>query len=102
MAEQKISYIHPHPTGLALGLTAGIVYLGCVFIAALRPTFSFNIMRFWFHSVDLERMYMQPQITMYSFIIGLITVVVFFYVVGAIFAGMYNLCLKHCVKKKWI
>lgn len=91
-----------HPTGLAFGLTAGLVYALCAAFVALWPTKTLNFFNNWFHGIDLTKILVTPQITLGSFIIGLLEVIVAAYLVGAFYAWAYNKCVAHCKTRGWI
>lgn len=93
---------HPHPIGVAAGLTAGITYLLCAAAVALWPTQSLRFFSAWFHGIDLTKVSVPVQLTVSKFIIGLISVMLFFYLTGLIYGLIYNLCYAHCMKRKWI
>ncbi len=91
-----------HPTGLAFALTAGLVYALCTAVVALWPTKTLNFFSNWFHGIDLSKISVAPQITIGSFIIGLIEVLIAAYAIGAFYAWAYNKCVAHCKKRNWI
>lgn len=91
-----------HPTGFAFGLTAGAVYTICAFFVAVAPGAVVKFVNTWFHSIDLGQLMVAKQITAGTFFAGLASVLVSAYVVGALYAWIYNLCVWHCRKMKWI
>lgn len=98
--DNTIHYIHP--TGLAFALTAGVVYVVCAILVALWPQQSISFFGSWFHGVDLTKIAVAPQITIVSFVVGLISVIIFAYLVGALYAWAYNTCTDHCKRWGWI
>ncbi len=91
-----------HPTGLALALTSGVVYTICAVVAGLWPRALLKLMSTWIHTLDLQKVSFEQSGNLQSFIVGLVSIMVFFYVVGVLFAWLYNGCVKHCIRKKWI
>ncbi len=91
-----------HPTGFAFGLTAGIVYSVCAFFVAVAPGMVVKFVNTWFHSIDLGPLMVAKQITFGTFFAGLVSVLVSAYVVGVLYALIYNACVDHCKRKKWI
>ena len=49
--EKTIHYAHP--TGFALGITAGIIYTVCAAAVAFWPMQTVKLFNSWFHGVDL-------------------------------------------------
>ncbi|HIG93132.1 MAG: hypothetical protein QT02_C0004G0042 [archaeon GW2011_AR9] len=94
--------IHPHPVGMAAGLTSGIIYVVCTAAVALWQTRTVAFFATWFHGIDLMKIAIPLQLTWGSFLGGLLGIVVVGYLVGLIFGAMYNLCYGHCKKRKWI
>lgn len=99
MADTKV---HPHPIGVAAGLTAGVVYLICAVVITLWPTQILKFFASWFHGIDLTKLAIPVQLTLGRIILGLISIVLFFYFIGFIYGLLYNLCYIHCKKRKWI
>ena len=97
-SDTTLHYVHP--TGLAFGLTGGLVYVLSSAFVALWPTQAINVLSNWVHGIYLTNV--APQITLGSFIIGLIGVIVAAYLVGAFYAWAYNKCVTHCKKRGWI
>jgi len=93
---------YAHPTGFALGLTAGIVYVICASLVWLWPAQTVRFFASWFHGIDLTRIAVAPQLTFGTFIIGLIGIVLFAYAVGLIYGWIYNKCVVHCKRMGWI
>ena len=99
--EKRILH-YAHPTGFAAGLTAGAVYLLCAGFVSAFPTFAVSFFNDWFHSIDLSKIFVFPQITFGSLARGLVEIVLFFYVTGVIYGWVYNKCVNHCKRKGWI
>lgn len=99
MAKTMISL---HPRSLAVGLTAGVVYTICITIIALWPTQAMSFFVSWFHGIDLTKIAVPIQLTFSKFIVGLLGVMLSFYIIGLIYGLLYNLCYAHCKKRGWI
>ena len=100
MKNNSVHYIHP--TGLAFGLTAGIIYSLCAAIVAVWPAQSVSFFSSWFHGIDLTKIAATPDITAGSFAVGLVSIILFAYITGAVYAWAYNACTYHCKKLGWI
>ncbi|MEK6823332.1 MAG: DUF5676 family membrane protein [Nanoarchaeota archaeon] len=101
MAKEKI--LSMHPVGFALGLTSGIVYALCAAFVVSAPQAALAFFNDWFHGIKLDAVFTgAASITWVTFIRGLVEVMVFAYVVGAIFAWTYNACYAHCKRLGWI
>lgn len=94
------SYLHPR--AFAAGLTAGVVYMVCAAVVVLWPTQAFGFFANWFHGIDLAKIAGPVQLTFSRFILGLLGVVLFFYIIGVVYGLIYNLCYSHCKKRGWI
>jgi len=94
--------VHSHLKGVAVGLTAGVVYTFCAIVVALWPTQSLRFFATWFHGIDLTKIVVPIQLTFSKFILGLFSVVLFFYLVGFVYGLLHNLCYSHCKKWGWI
>lgn len=99
MDENKL---HPWPAALALGLLSGIIYLVCALFVWLYPLGAIKFFNYWFHGIDISKIANSTPINFSTFLIGLLSAVIFSALAGAIFAGLYNKCFKHCKNKGWI
>lgn len=97
---EKIQY--EHPTGLALSLTAGIVYVICTAAIALWPVGSLKFMSAWFHGIDLMKIATPFSISLGAVVLGLVEVLIVAYLIGVLYAWLYNKCVAHCKKKDWL
>lgn len=93
---------YTHPTGLALSITTGVIYSLCAFFIVLAPTGAIKFFNYWFHGIDLSKILVIPSITLGKFIVGLITIMLFGYLTGVLYAWLYNKCVGHCKKLHWI
>ncbi len=99
---EKTTCCYAHPTGLALSVTASIVYSVCAFFVAVMPGQTMKFFNDWFHGIDLSSLLTVKQITFGTFFRGLIEIAVFAYITGLIYGLAYNKCVAHCKKKGWI
>ena len=79
--------LNANRTGLALALTCAIVYSVCAAVSALWPVFVFGVATALVHAISLTP---SGPMTFASFMYGLITVAVFGYVSGLVFALAWN------------
>ncbi len=93
---------HAHPTGIALALTAGVLYTLCALAVMLWPMQTIQFFNTWLHAIDISKMYTPPQITVTLFLQGLGSIMVTSYLIGMLFAWLYNKCVDHCQRKGWI
>lgn len=93
---------YAHPTGFALGITAGILYIICALLVLAWPMQTVKFFSLWFHGIDLTRIAVLPQITIGMFLTGLIGIVLAGYLVGVLYSWVYNKCVVHCKRKGWI
>ncbi len=91
-----------HPTGFAAAITAGIVYILCAVFVAMSPERALRFFNGWFHGIDLTPLAKTVEITFIGAVLGLIQVMIFVYIIGALFAWIYNHCVEHCQEKGWI
>ena len=96
MKEMKL---YEHPAGLAAALLSGIVYIVCFLAVSLWPSISLWFFANWFHGIDMMKIAVMPKFNFGSFIIGLISIMAFFYLIGFTFVFIYNKCVMHCKKK---
>ncbi len=79
----------PNVTANATALTVGIIYLVCAGAVVLLPDLSLTIAQSWLHGLDLSKISV-VNVTLGSFILGLITSVAGSWTVGYIFASAYS------------
>ncbi len=77
----------------AVAVTTAITYVACAGFVVLLPDFSLTIMKSWFHGIDLSQI-ASLTVTPESFIVGLITLTISAWVVGFVFAKLYNIFAK--------
>jgi len=73
---------------LSLAIVSAILYVVCVLLVAVAPDFAISLFKSLFHGVDIT--YSIGSMTFASVLIGLIEVVVYSLVAGALFGWFYN------------
>lgn len=81
--------IKPKATAYALAIVSGIVSLVCLLLIAIAPAFSLNFFGAIFHGIELSKI-AADNITIGSAILGLVEVVVGAFILGWLFAVIYN------------
>ncbi|MFA4952781.1 MAG: DUF5676 family membrane protein [Candidatus Pacearchaeota archaeon] len=76
-------------TGIALALTFGIISIVCLLLVLASPTFALTLFGSFMHGVDLTSIAITPTIGGKT-LLGLIAALVGGYVIGVIFAALYN------------
>ena len=74
---------------LASALVCGIIYIICALLSWISPAFIVGIGNYLAHSVDLTKI-MRTGVTLSSAIIGLILTLIIAYLIGGLFAWVYN------------
>ena len=100
MEKKTLHYVHP--TGFALGVTSAILYTLCAAAVKLWPVRTISFVNNWFHGIDLMRIFDPTKLTWSAFFRGLISILVIAYLSGLLYAWLYNKCVDHCKKKRWI
>ncbi len=77
---RKVSY--------SLAVVAGIVYLVCAVLVAVAPVLTVNLFGALFHGIDISKISTTPSLG--RTILGLIEIVILGFVVGWLFAKIYN------------
>ena len=77
----------------ALAVTTAIVYVVCRLLVGLFPDISFAIAESWFHCIELSKLW-NWNLTMSSFILGIISSAITAWIVGYIFIKVYGLLKK--------
>ncbi len=73
----------------AFAATIGIFYIGCRLLVGLFPDLMFSIAQSWFHGIELTKLGTW-NLSMATFLVGLISSVIFAWVTGYIFVTVYN------------
>lgn len=77
----------PNATANAAAVTVGIFYVVCRLALTFFPDLSMSIAQSWFHGLQLSS---QWSLSPGSFVLGLVTSVASAWLIGYIFAVVYN------------
>lgn len=80
---------NPVATANAVGVTTAIVFVVCRILVGLFPTISFAIAQSWFHGIELTKLETW-NLSFSGFLLGLVSSTITAWVVGFIFAKVYN------------
>lgn len=80
---------NPTATANALAVTTAIVFVVCRGAFLLAPELSLAIARSWFHGIDISKIAAQ-NVGADSFVLGIVTATVGAWLVGYLFATLYN------------
>lgn len=83
----------PTVTANAIAVTTAIVFVLCRVLVGLFPEASFTVAQSWFHGIELSRLDVW-SLSFSSFVLGLISSLITAWVIGYIFASVYNYFLK--------
>lgn len=83
----------PKATANAMAVTVGVIYIVCVVSVVLLPGLAMTVAQSWFHGLDLSKI-SAFNVTLGSFILGLITSTAGSWLIGYIFASAYNYFAK--------
>jgi len=78
----------------ASAITVFILYVVCTLFVAVAPQFSMTILAGIAHMPTLDETLGGAEVTLGGFILGLVTLVVFFYVSAYMLALLYNRAVK--------
>jgi len=84
---------NPIGTANAVAVTTAIIYIVCRVGVSLFPDLSMTIAQSWFHGIQLTQI-SELNFTFGSFILGLATSTIGTWLVGYLFAKLYNYFLK--------
>lgn len=79
---------------LAAAGTGAILYLACAILVAIAPEFAVNLFGNLFHGITMETLAAPDTMTVGRVLIGLIQVVIYTYLLGWVFAALYNKLTK--------
>lgn len=96
-----IERVGPWPSALALGGTAGVLYIVCAAAVRAFPQGAVKFFGYWFHGIDLAKIATGGQFGIGAFFAGLVSIMLFSAVIGMLFALFYNSCVNHCKKQGW-
>ncbi len=80
---------YPLATANALAATTAVIYLLYAAAVALLPDLSMTIAQSWFIDIDLTKI-SSFKLTAGSFILGIITATIAAWLIGFLFAKIYN------------
>ena len=84
---------NPMTTANAVGATTAIVYVVCRLLVGLFPAAMMNVARSWFHGIDISKI-SAWNFSTESFILGIASATIGAWLVGYLFAKLYNYFLK--------
>ncbi|MEK7597266.1 MAG: DUF5676 family membrane protein [Patescibacteria group bacterium] len=84
---------NPISTANAAAVTVAIVYIVCRVGVSLFPDLSMTIAQSWFHGIKLTQI-SELNLSLGSFVLGLTTSTIGTWLVGYLFAKLYNYFLK--------
>ena len=88
-----VEKLKPKATGYTLASVAGIVSLVCLLLIIIAKEFTINLFGAIFHGIDLSKI-AADNITIGSAVIGFVEVVVIGFILGWLFAIIYNKLAK--------
>jgi len=80
-------------TANAAAATTAIVYVVCRLLVGLFPGYLMNVAKSWFHGIDISKI-SAWNLSTESFILGIVSATIFSWLVGYLFANLYNYFLK--------
>ena len=78
----------------AAAITTLILYVVCTLFVAVAPQFSMTILAGAMHLPDAATALGEMEVTLGGFVLGLVTLVVFFYVSAYLLVALYNRAVK--------
>ena len=81
--------INANNVGLALSGVMGVLSVVCALLLVLIPGFTLNFFSNIFHGIDITQI-AKTSVTFGEFLIGLVEVLIGSYLIGWVFAKMYN------------
>lgn len=86
-----MSKLNPWGTGGATALTAAVISVVCAVAVYLFPDGTVNFVNSWTHGLDLTMLRSEMPWTLSSLAYGLFNVTLTGFLIGALFAFLYNL-----------
>ncbi|MBI2498810.1 hypothetical protein HYV88_01050 [Candidatus Woesearchaeota archaeon] len=80
-------------SGIALGLTFLIVSVVCLLLVLIAPGFALSLFGSFMHGIDITKIAITPGFDGRT-ILGFIVVFISGYLIGAVFASIYNKFVK--------
>ncbi len=84
---------NPNATANALAVTTVVVFAVCRFAFVVAPDFSLAVGRSWFHGIDIGKI-SSLNLSTESFVLGIVSATISAWLIGYLFAIMYNMFLK--------
>ena len=84
-----VEKLKPRATGYALAIVSGIVSIVCLLLVLIAKNFTINLFGAIFHGIDLSQI-ATDNITLGSVILGFAEVVIIGFILGWLFAKVYN------------
>ena len=78
-----------HATGIALALTLAIISIICLILVFIAPAFALNLFGSFIHGIDLSKIAVAPVLGIKT-LVGFVVAVVGGYLIGILFASIYN------------
>ena len=75
--------------GLALAVLFGIIYIVCALLFAIIPGTTLNIFSSLFHGIDISQI-ARDSVSIGSTIVGLIETIILAFIIGWLYAKIYN------------
>ncbi|MBI4059222.1 hypothetical protein HY404_03205 [Candidatus Microgenomates bacterium] len=72
----------------ASAIVTGLIYVVCAAAVAFLPDFSKALAESWFHGLDLNQIWTGTPRS--NFVLGLVSAMIGTWLVGYVFAGVYN------------
>lgn len=79
----------PNATANATAVTVAVIYVVCAAAVVILPDLAMTVAQSWFHGLDLSKISVL-NVTLGSFILGLITSTAGAWLIGYVFASAYN------------
>jgi len=88
--------LNPWIVGGSLTISLAVVYTVCALAVVLWPQATFAFFSTWFHGLNLSALapVKDQGLTIVTFIGGLLSLSVTMFIIGALFAGIYNLFVR--------
>ncbi len=81
--------LKPNNVGLSLAIVSALFYLACAFFIAVAPGAALSIFNSLFHGIDFTSI-AKTSFTFGETIVGLVVLFVTAYIVGVVYAWIYN------------
>ena len=82
--------LNAHKLALAATITMGVVYAVCGIFTALAPDLALRFLGWMMHLINIEKFAGDVEITLSSFVLGLLPLLFYAYLFTYLFAWLYN------------